>query len=78
MYEMVDEAKMARSSGSSRHDLFGKLLEASEGDMVGDRKLTDKELISNIFIFLFAGMQLFIPVTRVETLNLYSILQDMR
>ena len=56
MFEMVDEGKMTKGSDQdASHDLFSKLLEASESDMTG-RKLTDREVISNIFIFLFAGM----------------------
>lgn len=54
---MVDEGRLARASVQSRHDLFSKLIEASEGDMVGDKKLTDREVISNIFVFLVAGRQ---------------------
>ncbi|KAK7682024.1 hypothetical protein QCA50_014988 [Cerrena zonata] len=55
MLEMVYEGKIARASGGSRHDLFSKLLEASEGDMTGEKALTETEVISNIFVFLFAG-----------------------
>ena len=57
MLEMVDEGKIARAAGDSRHDLFSKLIDASESDMTG-KKLTDREVLSNIFVFLFAGAQL--------------------
>ena len=56
MMEMVDEGKIARAAGDSRHDLFSKLIDASESDMTG-KKLTDREVLSNIFVFLFAGAQ---------------------
>ncbi|KAK7682022.1 hypothetical protein QCA50_014986 [Cerrena zonata] len=55
MLEMVTEGKMSRAAGNTRHDLFSKLLDASESDLTGEKKLTELEVISNIFIFLFAG-----------------------
>lgn len=58
MLEMVTEGKMSRAAGNTRHDLFSKLLDASESDLTGEKKLTELEVISNIFIFLFAGKYL--------------------
>ena len=53
---MVEEGKVARAAGASRHDLFSRLIDASESDMNG-KNLTNKEVLSNVFIFLFAGKQ---------------------
>ncbi|KAI0261646.1 cytochrome P450 [Gloeopeniophorella convolvens] len=38
-----------------RHDLFSNLLDASQQEMDADAKLSDRELMGNIFIFLLAG-----------------------
>lgn len=55
MLEMIEEGKAARAAGALRHDLFSRLIDASESDIT-DKGLTDREVVSNIFVFLFAGM----------------------
>lgn len=38
-----------------RHDLFSSLLDASDGEADGAAKLSDREMLGNIFVFLLAG-----------------------
>ncbi|CAL1699490.1 unnamed protein product [Somion occarium] len=54
---MMDMINSRRSSEKKedRDDLLTSLLDASEGDFDGFAKLTDRELLGNIFIFLIAG-----------------------
>lgn len=47
------EAVTVEGNDTSPNDLFSRLIQASESE--GKNGLTDKELISNVFIFLFAG-----------------------
>ncbi|TFK49108.1 cytochrome P450 [Heliocybe sulcata] len=54
MLDMIHERK---SSGkqTDRHDLFNSLLDANEEVLEGEAKLSDRELLGNIFMFLLAG-----------------------
>ncbi|TFK44816.1 cytochrome P450 [Crucibulum laeve] len=52
MSEMIKERQYSESK--ERHDLFSSLLEANNQDL-DEAKLTESELIGNIFIFLVAG-----------------------
>ncbi|KAL1760658.1 cytochrome P450 [Schizophyllum commune] len=49
MYEMIDER---RASKEERHDLLSRLLEENDS---GDTVMSNREILSNIFIFLEAG-----------------------
>ena len=68
MFEMVDKGKMERGSEDSRHDLFSRLIDASETELTG-KKMTDREVISNIFIFLFAGHEVRRIVREMSGIN---------
>ncbi|KAI0078339.1 614 534 cytochrome P450 [Panus rudis PR-1116 ss-1] len=54
---MLDMIKHRRNATKKedRYDLFSSLLDANEGLLDGEAKLTDQELLGNIFIFLIAG-----------------------
>ncbi|KAJ3552928.1 hypothetical protein NM688_g3893 [Phlebia brevispora] len=54
MMEMC-AARRALETKEERHDLFSSLLDASDDELDGGAKLTDRELLGNIFIFLLAG-----------------------
>ncbi|KIP05980.1 hypothetical protein PHLGIDRAFT_119388 [Phlebiopsis gigantea 11061_1 CR5-6] len=56
MREMIHARRTAEKK-EERYDLFSSLLEASEDELdgTGSVKLTDQELLGNIFIFLLAG-----------------------
>nr|BAL05179.1 cytochrome P450 [Phanerodontia chrysosporium] len=54
MLEMVEERRNAPKK-EERYDLFSSLLDASDSDADGGARLTDRELLGNIFIFLLAG-----------------------
>ncbi|KAI0346597.1 cytochrome P450 [Trametopsis cervina] len=54
MLEMVQKRKNAEMK-VERHDLLSGLIAASDEEFSGFAKLTDMEVISNIFIFLIAG-----------------------
>ncbi|OBZ67576.1 hypothetical protein A0H81_12405 [Grifola frondosa] len=54
MAEMVQARKTAEKK-EERYDLFSSLLDANEEESEGQMKLSDSELIGNIFIFLIAG-----------------------
>ncbi|KAH7923074.1 cytochrome P450 [Leucogyrophana mollusca] len=56
LLEMIHERRVAEKK-SERHDLLNSLLVASEDEGLsgGDVKLSDSELVGNIFIFLVAG-----------------------
>ncbi|KAF9818115.1 hypothetical protein IEO21_02957 [Rhodonia placenta] len=62
------EAVTVEGNDTSPNDLFSRLIQASESE--GKNGLTDKELISNVFIFLFAGhgTSLFNPEKRQRSL----------
>ncbi|KAH7905463.1 cytochrome P450 [Hygrophoropsis aurantiaca] len=56
LLEMINERRNAEKK-EERHDLLNSLIVASENEGIsgGDVKLSDSELIGNIFIFLVAG-----------------------
>ncbi|CDO70501.1 hypothetical protein BN946_scf184569.g44 [Trametes cinnabarina] len=54
--EMVQDRRSAKVK-EKRHDLFSNLLDANEGELDNDAKLTDSELLGNVFIFLVAGYE---------------------
>ncbi|EKM52729.1 uncharacterized protein PHACADRAFT_261335 [Phanerochaete carnosa HHB-10118-sp] len=54
MLEMIHARRYAEEK-EERYDLFSGLLDASEEEFDGEAKLTDRELLGNIFIFLLAG-----------------------
>ncbi|KZV61166.1 cytochrome P450 [Peniophora sp. CONT] len=54
MSQMIDSRKHAEKK-EERYDLFSSLLDAANDDSDGEPKLTDSELIGNIFIFMLAG-----------------------
>ncbi|OSD01453.1 cytochrome P450 [Trametes coccinea BRFM310] len=54
--EMVQNRRSAKVK-EERHDLFSNLLDANEGELDSDAKLTDSELLGNVFIFLVAGYE---------------------
>ncbi|CAL1699322.1 unnamed protein product [Somion occarium] len=54
MMDMIN-ARRSSEKKEERYDLFSSLLDASEGNFDGESKLTDRELLGNIFIFLIAG-----------------------
>ncbi|OBZ67577.1 hypothetical protein A0H81_12404 [Grifola frondosa] len=54
MVEMV-QARKTGEKKEERYDLFSNLLDANEEESEGQAKLSDGELIGNIFIFLIAG-----------------------
>ncbi|TCD70732.1 hypothetical protein EIP91_002108 [Steccherinum ochraceum] len=54
MHEMIDARRSAEKK-EERHDLLSSLLDANDADEDGNSKLTDQELLANIFIFLLAG-----------------------
>nr|BAL05138.1 cytochrome P450 [Phanerodontia chrysosporium] len=56
MLELIQERRDAEKR-DERHDLFSNLLDANDSDENGDGsvKLTDEELLGNIFIFMLAG-----------------------
>ncbi|KAI0703432.1 cytochrome P450 [Cytidiella melzeri] len=54
MVEMVQKRRNAETK-AKRHDLLSGLLDANEEEFNGYAKLTDREVISNIYIFLIAG-----------------------
>ncbi|TFY55986.1 hypothetical protein EVG20_g9110 [Dentipellis fragilis] len=54
MLEMISSRRNAGKK-EERYDLFSSLLDASEDTSDGDAKLSDSELVGNIFIFLVAG-----------------------
>ncbi|PBK99821.1 cytochrome P450 [Armillaria gallica] len=55
MLEMIRARRTAEKE--ERYDLFSSLLDANddEGLLEGETKLTDRELLGNIFVFLLAG-----------------------
>ncbi|KAI0940039.1 hypothetical protein AcV5_001254 [Taiwanofungus camphoratus] len=54
MEEMIQTRKGAEKK-EERYDLFSSLLDANEDELDGKTKLSDSELMGNIFIFLIAG-----------------------
>ncbi|KAI8969412.1 cytochrome P450 [Trametes punicea] len=56
LHEMVQDRRSAKVK-EERHDLFSSLLDANEGELDTDAKLTDDELLGNMFIFLVAGYE---------------------
>ncbi|KAI0326146.1 cytochrome P450 [Cubamyces sp. BRFM 1775] len=54
--EMVQERRSATYK-EARYDLFTNLLDANEGEADSKAKLTDGELLGNVFIFLVAGYE---------------------
>ncbi|KAH9899366.1 cytochrome P450 [Cubamyces lactineus] len=54
--EMVQERRSATYK-EARYDLFTNLLDANEGEADSKAKLTDSELLGNVFIYLVAGYE---------------------
>lgn len=54
MLEMI-EARKNSEKKEERYDLFSSLLDANEEESDGEAKLSDDELLGNIYIFLVAG-----------------------
>ncbi|THH31054.1 hypothetical protein EUX98_g3138 [Antrodiella citrinella] len=54
MHEMIDSRRNAEKK-EERYDLLSSLLDANDDPTDGQSKLTDQELLANIFIFLIAG-----------------------
>ncbi|KAI8996609.1 cytochrome P450 [Trametes punicea] len=54
--EMVQDRRTAKVR-EERHDLLSNLLDANEGELDTAAKLTESEVIGNIFIFLVAGYE---------------------
>ncbi|OCH86802.1 cytochrome P450 [Obba rivulosa] len=54
MHGMVRARKQSEKK-EERYDLFSSLLDANEDESDGKTKLSDEELVGNIFIFLIAG-----------------------
>ncbi|OJT02991.1 Cytochrome P450 4A4 [Trametes pubescens] len=54
--EMVQERRTSTKK-EERHDLLSSLLDANEGALESDAKLTDDALLGNIFMFLVAGYE---------------------
>lgn len=54
MIEMIQARKTAEKK-EERYDLFSSLLDANEEETDGNTKLSDSELMGNIFIYLIAG-----------------------
>ncbi|KAJ3552189.1 hypothetical protein NM688_g4282 [Phlebia brevispora] len=73
MLEMVHARKMAEKK-EERYDLFSSLLDASEEEE-GSAKLTDRELLGNIFVFLLAGHET-TAHTLCFTFGLLALYQD--
>ncbi|KAJ3484828.1 hypothetical protein NLI96_g5371 [Meripilus lineatus] len=56
MVEMIRDRKNRTADDiEPRYDLLNGLLDACEDDLGGDSKLTERELMGNIFVFLLAG-----------------------
>lgn len=51
---MIDARKGVEKK-EERYDLFSSLLDANDGESDGTAKLSDDELMGNIFIYLIAG-----------------------
>ena len=49
------KSRRASEKKDIRHDLFSSLLDASDEEADGGAKLSDRELLGNIFVFLLAG-----------------------
>ncbi|GJE97102.1 cytochrome P450 [Phanerochaete sordida] len=54
MLEMVQDRRKTEKK-EERYDLFSSLLDASDSDSDVNVRLTDRELLGNIFIFMLAG-----------------------
>ncbi|KAH9899364.1 cytochrome P450 [Cubamyces lactineus] len=54
--EMVQDRRSAEVK-EERHDLFNSLLDANEDEADQEAKLTDSDVLGNIFIFLVAGYE---------------------
>ncbi|EKM58126.1 uncharacterized protein PHACADRAFT_252187 [Phanerochaete carnosa HHB-10118-sp] len=54
MSDMIRQRRESQHK-EERYDLFNGLLDASEEEEEGELKLTDEELMGNVFIFLIAG-----------------------
>lgn len=54
MRHMIDARKGAEKK-EERYDLFSSLLDANDEESDGAAKLSDDELMGNIFIYLIAG-----------------------
>ncbi|KAJ3484838.1 hypothetical protein NLI96_g5368 [Meripilus lineatus] len=56
MVEMIHDRKnRSPDDVKPKYDLLNGLLDACEGDLSGNSKLTERELMGNIFVFLLAG-----------------------
>ena len=53
MFEMIESRRKAEKK-EERSDLFSSLMDAADEDAMGSvNKITDRELVGNIFIFLY-------------------------
>ncbi|KAI0819406.1 cytochrome P450 [Trametes gibbosa] len=58
LQEMVDERRAPASAAKeARHDLFNSLLDANEGELDSEAKMSDSALLGNVFVFLVAGYE---------------------
>ena len=54
MQEMIHSRKNTEKK-QERYDLFSSLLDANEDEIDGHTRMSDSELMGNIFVFLIAG-----------------------
>jgi cytochrome P450 len=54
MMEMISSRRNAEKK-EEHYDLFSSLLDANDDSESGEAKLSERELIGNIFVFLLAG-----------------------
>ncbi|KAI5119153.1 hypothetical protein M0805_005232 [Coniferiporia weirii] len=76
MQEMIDERRNAEKK-PERHDLFSSLLDANQEAEDVETRLSDTELIGNIFIFLLAGHET-TAHTLCFTLGLLALYPDQQ
>ena len=62
MRHMIDARKGAEKK-EERYDLFSSLLDANDEESDGNAKLSDDELMGNIFIYLIAGHEVGLVVS---------------
>ncbi|KAH9041186.1 cytochrome P450 [Lactarius hengduanensis] len=75
MVEMVDARRSAETK-EERHDLFSGLLDAAHDNPDGGVAITEQELIGNMFIFLFAGHEPYLPFHPDEQERLYQQIKE--
>ncbi|CCL98273.1 uncharacterized protein FIBRA_00267 [Fibroporia radiculosa] len=74
MIQMVQERKIAEKK-EERYDLFSSLLDANDVESDGTAKLSNSEVIGNIFVFLIAGHET-TAHTLAYTFILLALYQD--